>query len=323
MFKTGKNSSPLVAIALFLAPTLVGCTTNAAAQTAPPAPNQQKSSTAKESEASLLATDPLLLTKVIDRVTQRRLEFDKVLTEVRAKMGKMRPSLPNATGELEVIETFQKKVIPGLRAWRSEVLSHRGKIFETQIAYVQALQDAIQVLEKDAAAIEFMVSPSKDQPSTIRSQVIKDQFIKLAGRMKNLVPKYTDRLKGAQIATAEVQEFLLFCEDSGALLDRWDNTLKVMVEAGIRGEEAQKHVEGLRLFASSVLEALDRFLEFSDKLNAADPPAAPVLEKQSLFKPKQGLTGHRLVVLTPPTQSIISGAIAQGTWKELGQLVQG
>jgi hypothetical protein len=87
----------------------------------------------------------------------------------------------------------------------------------------------------------------------------------------NLAVKYLDRLKRAQELAAGVQEFLTFVEDSGSLLDQWEGVVVARLEAGDRGENALKKIEGLREFAKAFQEGLEQFFRFTDSLGSESP----------------------------------------------------
>jgi hypothetical protein len=221
--------------------------------------------------ADNLAEGPQAVQKAVANVTASREAWTAALAELSKRMSAIQDGgAPDWDAENDVLRVFLERVIPELRLRRSEILRSRGEIEGSQVGYLQALEDAIRVLQEGNLA-----GAASDK---VKSQKVLEQLRSLDAVGQSTATAYAERLKEAQIVARDVESFLQFVEDSELLLNRWHAIITAMIESGEQGQEVMAQVQMLRQFAEDFELAITRFAEFANKLQTGTiqvpPPAA-------------------------------------------------
>lgn len=134
------------------------------------------------------------------------------------------------------MELYWDRVIPYLRKLRDGILREKPAISGELNEYLLALEKGVEALRADEQR------PNGPASKTIRSQRAREYQSQLSASAGSVAVKYAERYKAAQSLVFETQEFLIFVEDSGLLLDQWEGIVLAMIGAGERGESALKQI---------------------------------------------------------------------------------
>jgi len=240
--------------------------TKAGAKTTPPQPGER------------LVEDPAAVKKATATVAKKREDIEAAIAKVKER--KKDQPVFDLKAENETLDLYVTTIIPGIRSWREDILRDKPVLMTSQNNFIVALDNLIDVLRSDE---------QKGPDAKVRSQKIREFQNQLRANEGNLAIKYQERLKSAQTLASEVQDFLLFVEDAGSLLDQWEGVVLAMKEAGEQGDKALKQIEGLRDFARAFQDGLQHFFDFTENLGY-DIPGGPKPDasqnKQAGPKPK-------------------------------------
>lgn len=218
--------------------------------------------------------NPSTLRGVIKNLSKQREEFERMIKQIREKIGE--DAVLDWKAENETVDLYLNEIIPWLRDRRSEIMDNKAPIKLALVGYLHALESAIDALR---------ATERRDDDPMVRSDRIRKYRGKLSAAAGTVAVKYLERRKAARSMVEEVQEFLVTVEDSEGLLDEWEGILLAMNEAGDSGELALGAIESLRSFARDFQEAFDSFLQFSEKMDYRPPESRAAERERSAISP--------------------------------------